>query len=198
MDVTGIRFGRLVALSVIKNRNHKYTWNSWRCRCDCGQFSNVRISDLMDHTKSCGCLRVEKVSENFTTHGHTSKGNVSREYRTWCSMKERCDNPKNKRYQDYGARGISICKRWRTSFQAFLDDMGSKPPGMTLERKNTNGNYEPSNCTWADNFAQSNNRRNNRRVIHEGQSLTVSQLARKLGVKYSTVYMPLYRQQQHA
>jgi len=101
-------------------------------------------------------------------------------------MRERCRNPKNKKFQHYGARGISVAARWN-SFENFLADMGEAPPGLTLERDDVNGNYEKDNCRWADQKTQQNNRRNNRRIEFRGETLTLSQWAERLGLKEATV-----------
>ncbi|MCK4525923.1 hypothetical protein KAW18_01025 [candidate division WOR-3 bacterium] len=94
------------------------------------------------------------------THGHTKNGKRSPEYRCWEQMKARCQNSNNISYENYGGRGISICERWH-SFENFYEDMGDKPEGLTLERKNNNGNYEPGNCQWTTWKEQNNNRRPN-------------------------------------
>jgi hypothetical protein len=93
-------------------------------------------------------------------HGHAITGQVSPEYRSWCAMMARCNNPNSSRYKYYGKRGIKVCERWH-DFRNFLADMGSRPDGLTLDRKNNNGNYEPSNCCWATRKKQNNNKRNN-------------------------------------
>lgn len=93
-------------------------------------------------------------------------------------MKRRCYNPKDDDFQNYGGRGIIVCERWRDNYDAFFEDMGARPPGMTLERRATNGNYEPPNCYWADRETQSNNRRNNRQM--EGS--TIARQARRTGM----------------
>ncbi len=94
-----------------------------------------------------------------TTHGQTAGGQTSREYRSWRDMIQRCTNPKNKRWQSYGGRGISVCSRWLESFEAFYADMGPRPEGKTLDRRNVNGNYEPDNCRWATDAEQAQNKR---------------------------------------
>jgi hypothetical protein len=97
-------------------------------------------------------------------------------------MKGRCYDPKAKHYDRYGGRGIRVCGRWRLSLDAFIEDMGPRPPGMTLDRKENSGNYEPNNCRWATRTEQQNNRHNNVRVTWNGQDMTVTQLAQKVGM----------------
>jgi hypothetical protein len=130
----------------------------WLCQCDCGNFHKT-TGDLLrsGHTKSCGCLRNRKA----TIHGHaTRKFGSTPTYKSWESAKFRVTNSNFKYWKDYGERGITMCDRWLNSFEAFLEDMGEKPDGLTLDRINTNGNYEPGNCRWATWKEQVANRRN--------------------------------------
>jgi hypothetical protein len=106
----------------------------------------------------------------------------SKEYYAWCHAKTRCFNPKTAKYKYYGGRGITMCAEWCESFVAFFRDMGLCPPGMTLERKDTNGNYEPGNCVWATWQEQQNNRRYNHKLTYKGETKTISQWARAIGI----------------
>tara|TARA_Y100000310_G_scaffold185825_1_gene185892 strand:- start:1241 stop:1669 length:429 start_codon:yes stop_codon:yes gene_type:complete len=114
-------------------------------------------------------------------------------YAIWCEMKRRCDNKSHKYYQYYGGRGISVCKRWSDSFERFYEDMGDAPLGMTLERRNNNGNYEPDNCKWAGRVEQSNNMRSNVFLEFKGLRLTVTEWSRRLNIKRSTIYARIFR-----
>lgn len=154
-----MRFGRLIALQrvspYISPKGNKYS--KWLCICDCGRCSEHHQSTLLrGYTKSCGCLGDESRVTRSVTHGK-SKTKVNRAY---LKMKERCFNEKDKNFNLYGGRGITICDRWLESFENFLEDMG-EPPSLkhSLDRIDVNGNYEPHNCRWATNTQQARNKR---------------------------------------
>jgi hypothetical protein len=113
-------------------------------------------------------------------HGHNGASGKSPTYNSWDMMRQRCNNPKYSQYQDYGGRGIKVCERWAI-FQNFLQDMGERPTGKTLDRKDTNGNYAPDNCQWATKQQQVRNTRRNVWIEYDGQRLILSDWAKKLG-----------------
>lgn len=158
LDITGVRFGRLVAES--HTGWHQCSWGKriaiWRCVCDCGSSVEVKKPYLTSGDKSsCGCLKRETTRMLKMKHGISHK---SKAYDIWVLMRQRCNNPKASGYKYYGAKGVAVCDRWQ-SFKLFLEDMGERPDGLTLDRINPFGNYEPSNCRWATWSEQSENKR---------------------------------------
>lgn len=121
-----------------------------------------------------------------------TKLSATTEYVIWRNMMWRCFRTSNQAFHNYGGRGITVCRRWR-KFQNFLTDMGSRPPGLMLERKNNNGSYSPRNCKWADRFEQANNRRGNIKVSHRGLCLSIAQWGRRIGLSDKTLYTRLSR-----
>jgi hypothetical protein len=119
-------------------------------------------------------------------HGLTRGGQLPNEYHAWAKMRERCTNPSAKDFKHYGGRGIKVCIEWE-NFSVFLNDMGRRPAGHTLERRDNGGNYEPSNCYWATWHEQQRNRRNNVRITFQGETLCVSEWATRLGIDHSTI-----------
>jgi hypothetical protein len=112
-------------------------------------------------------------------------------YKTWCEMRYRCENPNKHNFRYYGGRGISVCVRWQ-DFEAFAEDMGVRPEGMTLDRIDPNGNYEPENCRWATKKQQMNNRGNYNRILTvKGRRVTMTQASRLWRVPVGTIWMRL-------
>ena len=159
-DLTGIRFGRLVAIKCIGP--YKATPSSepkiqWECKCDCGTYCNVGRGSLVSGlTLSCGCLNKERAAERKITHGQST----SVIYRAWQKAIGRCTKKYETGWKDYGGRGIKVCAEWMKDFNAFAKYMGPKPsPYHSIDRINNDGNYEPGNVRWATREQQSRNRR---------------------------------------
>lgn len=182
----GDKFGRLTVLETYVIRKNGQTRNYCRCKCSCGNIVDIRmdcIGTKYGRTCSCGCYRDEK-NKRGKTHG---KSNDS-EYNTWISMKQRCLNPNAPNFHLYGGSGIKICDRWLHSFENFLEDMGEKPsPNHSIDRINVYGDYEPSNCRWATNEEQQNNKKNNVKVEFNGLSYSIKELSEKFGIKQSRI-----------
>jgi hypothetical protein len=163
IDITGQRFNRLIVIKRARNASDRHA--RWRCRCDCGRHVVVYGASLRSgRSKSCGCRQREVARIVNTTHGHSVERKLTPTYRSWRNMHTRCINPNFKKYADYGGRGITISKRWigPNGFKHFLADMGERPLGKTLDRKDSNKNYTPSNCRWATPSEQGTNRRKRR------------------------------------
>lgn len=189
IDLAGQRFGRLSVIGRAPNRNKN---PAFFCLCDCGTQTTALGGNLRKgSTQSCGCLMVDRTIAANRVHGAASRRDGrSREYQSWAKMIQRCTNPNDPNFEKYGGRGISVCERWM-AFENFILDMGVAPEGLTIDRKDNNGNYEPANCHWVDRRAQANNRRSNRLISHNGVTQTLSQWARERGIKVSTLGMRL-------
>ena len=175
----GKKYGRLTILSEPEGE-HRYV----NCKCDCGTIKQIQLHALKSgRIVSCGCYNKEVNKERLTTHGmHNTKG----AYFSWQSMKARCLNPNATGYAYYGGRGIKVCERW-LKFENFYADMGDPPSGMTIDRIDNNGNYEPSNCKWSTLIEQSNNKRSNHRITFNGLTKTLKQWANTMGINYGTL-----------
>lgn len=181
-DLTGQVFGRLTAVAFRPDdTKHPY----WQCVCECGRETIVRASCLTSgYTKSCKCLAREASNKRNRRHGLRSRP----EYEVWRLMVRRCHDPRCKSFRDYGARGISVCKRWRESVAAFIADMGPRPsPEHQIDRLNNNRGYEPGNCRWTTRIIQSRNKRDTILVEYRGKVSPLSELARKSRVNYDTI-----------
>ncbi len=172
IDLTGMKFNKLLVLYRAYNPRYKHA--SWVCVCDCGNITTVVSNNLRNGgTKSCGCSKGVYISQALT--GLSSQ--YPSEYRSYNGMISRCFNPNISNYKHYGGKGITVCARWLESFNNFLEDMGSKPPGTSLDRIDFNGNYYPDNCRWATISEQNRNRSNNIVITYCGLILLVADWA---------------------
>lgn len=174
-DLVNKKFGRLLVTGYHGRRGAKSKWN---CVCDCGSpaivFANCLKSGM---TKSCGCIRKERAQTIKLSHGMAE----SKEFNAWMHAKSRCSNPNNIGFKHYGGRGIAVCEKWAKDFSAFFADMGPCPPGMSIERVDVNGNYEPGNCKWATQAEQTLNTRRTRWIECNGQRKPLAVWAREIG-----------------
>jgi len=171
------RFGRLVAVEYLGK-------SLWLCRCDCGQEIRATTRNIKSgNTRSCGCLHRERNGDTHRTHGMSQ----TLTYAVWLSMRARCKNESLSSYRNYGGRGIKVCDRWASSFEAFLSDMGEAQDGKSLDRIDVDGDYSPENCRWADAVTQQNNKRNSVFIEFDGERMTVAQWSRRLGVPAGTI-----------
>ena len=182
INMAGQMFGRLVAVSPIRASNRI----RWMCSCSCGNTVSVDASKLRSgNTKSCGCLRTERAGTHTLKHGHGSTSQ-SRTYVSWAAMLARCRHP------DRNYANLTVCDRWLT-FANFQEDMGERPEGMSIERKDNSVGYTPNNCVWADRTTQSCNRRNARLYEYGGQVKNLSTWCQELNLNYAKVHARLKR-----
>lgn len=196
LDITDQRFGKLVAKYPVRSSSDGVVWF---CQCDCGNTSEVSVGKLRSgNTKSCGCKKLDayrKLGELNKSHGCAH----NRLYGVWAAMKDRCRNPNNKRYESYGGRGITYCPEWEdfATFQKWAVETGydenAEFGNCTLDRINSDGNYEPSNCRWADTYVQANNHSDSKRYDAFGESHTLGEWAKIRGINYQTLSSRIHR-----
>ena len=190
-QMVGKKYGLLQVLSIAEIKN-KAQHKAYLCKCDCGnQKIIIGASIRAGRSKSCGCLSRQSqfTSSRTIKHGQSR----SKTYQIWIGMKNRCaDYSKGKTRKNYYDKGIKVCKEWQI-FENFYNDMGQCPEGMTIERIDSNGNYEPLNCKWATPKEQANNTSANHLVEYDGKRQTISQWAEQLGIKPNTLTYRLKR-----
>lgn len=184
-SIIGKRFGRLTVIDLdhVGEKNHS-TW--WRCLCDCGNETVVYRGSLTSgDIVSCGCYRYEHRSEYGRTHG-LSKHPL---YIVWSGMIRRCTNPNAANYGRYGSRGIDVCEEWRENFEFFYNwaMMSGYKKGLTLDRIDNDLGYFPDNCRWVDRKTQQNNTRQNHFVTYGGETHSVAEWSRILGINHETL-----------
>ena len=198
-DLTGQRFGKLLVTARGPNTNQGRA--TWLCACDCGNTKTVKAENLTrtrGTTRSCGCTQIESRKTNGDLAGKLkahaySRSNMFAEHKTWENIKARCNNPLHVSYHSYGAKGVTVCDRWLESFKNFADDMGPRPAGYTLERKNSALGYSPENCEWASRDTQANNRSSNRHITAFGKTQTVAQWAKETSLPYAYIHYRVFK-----
>lgn len=182
IDLTGRRFGRLIAVSGFR-RGRRIVWS---CRCDCGNDHDVIASNLTGgRISSCGCASGRTARKRRAGCSSASRNYA---YRSWQAMLGRCNDPKMPSYKRYGARGVTVCQRWAESFNDFVADMGERPKGHTLDRIDNAKGYEPGNCRWATHKEQQRNKTTNLVFTYRGVTGALSQICEDFGVAYTMVY----------
>lgn len=191
IDMTGQRIGKLTVVEYAGSDKNKAIW---KCACDCGSTTVVTGNALRTgKVKSCGCLRTDKKKEVAL------KRDYPRLYNVWNSMRRRCNDERNHKYPMYGGRGIKVCDEWNT-FENFLNwaldtgyDSTAKYSECTIDRIDTDSNYEPGNCRWVNAKAQANNTRKNRKITIGGETKTFAEWERKYGLPHGTICKRLLR-----
>lgn len=186
IDITGQTFGRLTVIEKTNEKSHKGEIK-WLCKCSCGNTCIVIGSRLRGgYTQSCGCLNLEVKTKHGKTH--------TRLFALWQNMRKRCYATYDKNYKNYGARGISVCEKWKNDFQSFYDwaiqngyDEKAQRGKCTLDRIDVNGNYEPSNCRWVTQKVQCNNQRKNHFLTFNNEIHTLAEWSEKLNMKTGVI-----------
>lgn len=184
-DISGIRFGRLVAVLPTRKQGNRL---SWLCRCDCGNLTITNASNLRSgNTTSCGCFHMERLVSDHQTHGRST----SVIYRNWATMIQRCKNPNMHNYERYGGRGIKVCDEWQQSFGSFYDYVSVLPGfgevGRTLDRIDNDGEYVPGNVRWATSTEQGRNQRKSILLTYDGKTQHIADWADEIGIGYRTL-----------
>lgn len=185
IDLTGRRYGRLTVLEIDKERTSRKTY--WICQCGCGNKKSIR-GDSLGRVQSCGCLKREQDIKNLgITYNHGMTYHPA--FNIWDAMMNRCYNEKTRAYSDYGARGIIVCEEWHDvkTFCEWMDKNGFKK-GLSIERVNVNGNYEPSNCELIPKNEQAWNTRKTTYIEINGEKIPLAKRARELGLEPCLVW----------
>lgn len=185
-DLTGHRFGRLTVVERAENIGKK---TAWLCKCDCGNSKIVSGSSLHSgDVQSCGCLWRDTVPEHNKEVNLRHGESHSKIHKTWRNMRYRCNNPNCMSYKNYGGRGITICKEW-DSYESFRDWAlaNGYSEGLSIDRIDVNGNYEPSNCRWVSTKTQNNNTRKNHYLTYNGVTHTIQEWSDITGINWTTI-----------
>lgn len=185
-DISGMRFGRLVAVSF--SHKDKHGACVWNVLCDCGEIKTVAASNLFGKTKSCGCLKKQLDKTKLVTHGLSG----TRTHRIWKGIIARCNIESATGFENYGGRGVRVCKQW-LDYANFFNDMGPAPEGMSIDRIDVNGDYTIENCKWSSRIEQSRNRRTNRLIDVAGKKTVLSEAASLSEMRYDAIRFRLNR-----
>lgn len=192
IDLSGLQVGRLTVIGPA-GRHHKTGAIHWHCRCECGNEIVVDGQNLRKAmAKSCGCLQRD-VRRQMNRDAAIHRMSNTPTWHSWYAMRSRCHSPSDQAYGRYGGRGIIVCERWRSSFEKFLEDMGERPSlAHTIDRyPDNNGNYELGNCRWATRREQNRNRRSNRLLTLNGETMCIADWADRLGLTQNSIYCRL-------
>jgi hypothetical protein len=186
-SIVGRRFGKWLVIGDAPSKIYKSSTQRRNvCRCDCGIEKQVANQDLL-RGHSLGCRKCRRgYGSNKIIHGHARRNNTSRVYFIWCGMISRATNERYRDFKHYGGRGIKVCERW-LKFENFLSDMGEAPAGLSIDRINNDGNYEPENCRWATRQTQNRNCRSNRVFTINGITGCVAALAEAFGIHHTVI-----------
>lgn len=183
-DLTGLRFGRLTVLEFVPTEDRK---THWKCQCVCGSICDILGDSLHSgKTASCGCLQKEIAQKNKIKHNLIK----TKLYSVWKSMHQRCLNHNDKEFKNYGGRGISVHTEWKNDFKKFYDwaMQNEYKEGLSIDRIDVNGNYEPNNCRWVDMKTQCRNKRNNIVVEYQGRKMCLQEAAEKSEINIGTLW----------
>lgn len=188
-DFINKKYGRLLVISYDAKKGNNHYVN---CRCECGNTKSIRLSRLKSgETQSCGCIRIENLEKlrqinNIEKHGKSKE----KLYNVYRNIKYRCYNSNCHIYKNYGGKGVKVCDDWLNDFMSFYNWAHSNgyQEGLSIDRIDVNGDYEPSNCRWSDNTTQANNRSNTIYLTHNNKTQSLSTWAKELSIPYATVY----------
>lgn len=198
LDLIGSKFGWLTVTHfshrIYKVPASRGTRLFWICRCECGNTVTVSATHLRSgHTNSCGCFQKQRATEAKTVHGDCGRQGKHPIYETWRGMMDRCYRSSCESYKYYGAKGVRVCRRWRSYINFKADMLGTWQAGLTLNRRDNDGSYTPANCHWATQIEQSFNRSNNRWIEWQGQRRTITQWAAYLQIHHTVIHGRLKR-----
>lgn len=192
IDLTGKTFGRWTVLHRASDRIPGHP--RFQCRCSCGKEGVIAARMLREGlSRSCGCFARERHAETIVKVNFKHGRSGTPEHNTWMNIRQRCENSTSAAFHKYGAKGIRVCERWQ-SFDNFYADMGPRPsPHHSIDRIDYTGDYEPANCRWATLIEQANNKSSIHQLTLNGETLKLSDWAKRLGIRHATLLSRLSR-----